>query len=107
MAMRLSEVRSKIKTATVTWDDETVDVGWCPARFTPDVAEAVNDAEKADDLGVLGALLEPILEWWDVLDDDDKRLPTDKATISGMPMAFLMKVMADLQEDMNPPESRG
>jgi len=103
MAMKLSEVRNKVKVATIEWQDETVDVGYAPARFTPEVLEAVSAAEEAGDLSILGALLEPILDWWDVLDDKDKRLPTDAATIKTMPLAFVMKVLGDLQADMNPP----
>jgi hypothetical protein len=106
MAMKLSEVQAKVKVCTVEWDDETVDVGYCPARFTAEVLEAVTEAEGEGNLSILGKMLEPVLDWWDVLDDKDKRLPTDAATIARMPLAFVMKVLAELQADMNPPASK-
>jgi hypothetical protein len=106
MAMKLSEVQAKVKVATITWDDETVDVGYAPARFTPEVLEAVTEAESANNLSILGKMLEPILDWWDVLDDKDKRIPTTAENIAKMPLAFLMKVLGDLQDDMTPPASK-
>lgn len=107
MAMKLSEVQAKVKQVTVEYLDETVDVGYCPAKFTAEVMEAVTEAETANDLSILGALLEPVLAWWDVLDDKDRRIPTTAENIRVMPMAFVMKVMAAVQEDQDPPASRG
>ena len=107
MAMRLSEVQAKVKQVTVEYLDETVDVGYCPAKFTAEVMEAVTEAETANDLSILGVMLEPVLAWWDVLDDEDNRIPTTAENIRRMPMAFVMKVMAKVQEDNDPPASRG
>jgi hypothetical protein len=69
--------------------------------------EAVTEAETANDLSILGVLLEPVLAWWDVLDDQDQRIPPTAENIKRMPMAFVMKVIAKVQEDSDPPASRG
>lgn len=106
MAMKLSEVKAKSKTATVEWDDEQVEVCYLPNQFTPEVLEAVTAAESENNLRIIGVMLEPILSWWDVLDDKDKRIPTTAENIATMPLAFLMKVLDDLQADMNPPASK-
>lgn len=107
MAMKLTEVRAKTKTVTVTWDDETVDVCYAPNRFTPEVMEAVAEAETQQNLSIMGAMLEPLLEWWDVLDDNENRIPTSAENIAKMPLPFLMRVLSVVQEDQNPPASRG
>jgi len=107
MGMKLSTIRAKIDTTTVIWGDETVDVGYHPAAVTPAMLEDVQAAAKAEDMNVVGAMLEPVLAWWDVLDDDDQRMPTDAATIRVMPMAFLTAVMERVQEAMSPPEGEG
>jgi hypothetical protein len=107
MGMKLSAVKGKIKTAQITWEDETVEVGYHPAAMTPELLERVDASGKAESLAVLGVLLEPLLAYWDVLDDDDKRLPTDAATIATIPLPFLMAVMDQVQESMRPPADRG
>lgn len=107
MGMKLREVKAKIKTVQVTWEDETVEVGFHPAAMTPDLLEKVNESAEAGDLSVLGVLLEPVLAYWDVLDDEDKRLPTDSETIRSIPLSFLMAVMDQTQEAMRPPEGKG
>lgn len=104
MGMKLSEVKAKVKNATVVWEDETVDVGYHPAAMTPAVLEEVQEAARAENLSVIGSLLEPVLAWWDVLDDDGNRLPTDAATIREIPVPFLMAVLEQVQDAMRPPE---
>jgi hypothetical protein len=42
-----------------------------------------------------------------VLDDQDQRIPPTAENIKRMPMAFVMKVIAKVQEDSDPPASRG
>lgn len=106
MPMQLSEVQSRVKTVDVSWEEETVAVGYAPARFTPEVLEQVAAAEQAGDLGILGSLLAPVVEWWDVLDDDGQRIPPTPENIRRFPLSFIMAVMAKLQEDMRPPEQK-
>lgn len=106
MAMTLSKVKAKEAEASVLWDGETVDLGYKPGEVTPSLLEAVQTAAQAGDLEVIGTLLEPVLAWWDVLDDDGKRLPTDRDTIKIMPLGFLLEVLDKVQEAMRPPERK-
>lgn len=106
MSMKLTEVKAKVKQATVVWDDETVDVGYHPAALTPAVLEEVQDAAREENLSVIGTLLEPVLAWWDVLDDDGARMPTDAETIRQIPVPFLMAVLEQVQAAMRPPEAK-
>lgn len=106
--MRLSEVQAREKVCTVEYDGEQVDVCYRPAKVTPDMLSNVLDMVSNPDnaasaeIDSVPALLEPILVWWDVLDDDDNRLPTDATTIRSMPMAFLGAVVQATQADMRP-----
>jgi hypothetical protein len=111
--MKLSEVQSVEKVVHVQFMDHDVEVSYRPARMTPQVLENVMEAAAAtgeDERGamaVIGSMLEPVLAWWDVLDDNDQRMPTNADTIKGMPLAFLMAVLTKVQEDQRPPDSRG
>lgn len=102
--VRLSSKMAETKVVTVTWGDDDVDVSYHPNVVTPDLLEKVDQAAQEDNLDVLGVLLEPVLEWWDILDDQDKRIPTDRATIREVPMPFLVLVQSAIESDQNPPE---
>lgn len=112
MAMKLSEIKAKTKEVTVLFMDETVDVSYHPAAMTPAILEDVmalaRGAETdAEDMALIGSMLEPVLDWWDVLDDKGKRIGTTMADIREMPLAFLIKVLDDVQTDMRPPAQKG
>lgn len=107
MGMRLSAIKAKTRTATVEFLDEKIDVSYFPAVVTPDLMDQVQKAADDDDLGVVGMLLSEVIDWWDVLDDNDKRLPPTPENIGAMPIPFLMAVMNEVQEDQRPAETKG
>lgn len=112
MAMKLSEVKAKTKITTVEFMDESVDVSYHPAAMTPAILEEVMALAKgaetdAEDMALVGSMLEPVLDWWDVLNDDGSRVPTTKEAIREVPLAFLIKVLDDVQADMRPPAQKG
>lgn len=106
MAVRLSEMKSREKASQVEWDDEVVDFGYFPNAFSLQVAEDVSNAAAANDLSVVAAMLEPIISWWDVLDDDGAQLPTDAETMKGFPLSFLMALMEKVGDDQRPPDGK-
>lgn len=102
--MRLSEMRAKVKQATIDYDGETVDFGYKPGEITLDLMDSVQEKADSGDKTSVALLLEPMLDWWDVLDESDERLPTDAATIRQMPMAFLTALMQKMTGEIaNPP----
>lgn len=107
MAMTLSKVQAKEGTTTVLWEDETVDVGYHPAAVTPAMLEQVQEAAKSTNLDVIGLMMEPMLAWWDVLDDDGQRLPVTAEVIREIPLAFTMAVLKQVQTAMQPPDAEG
>lgn len=105
MAVSLNDMLDRTKVITVKWDGEEVEVSYFVNRMTPDLMERVEIASREDNLDVLGVMLEPILDWWDILEADGSRLPTDSATIKRIPMSFLNALQEAIQEEQNPPES--
>jgi hypothetical protein len=106
MAVALDSMKSRTKIITVNWDGEAVDVSYFPNIVTPDLLEQVDEAARRDNLDVVGVMLEPVLDWWDILEHEGgPRLPTDAATIKRVPMSFLNKLQDAIQEDQNPPAS--
>ena len=105
MAVVLDDMKGRTKVISISWDGETVDVSYFPNVVTPDLLEKVDEAAKKDDLSVLGVMLEPVLDWWDILEHDGgPRIPTDAETIRSVPMSFLNALQKAITEDSNPPE---
>jgi hypothetical protein len=107
MAITLTQMRDHTEQITVAWQDETVDVGYHPGVLTPALLEQASEAGKAGDLNQVGNLLSPLLSWWDVLDDEGNRLPTDARTIATIPFTFTMAIMDAITEAMRPPARKG
>ena len=106
MAVSRTKMRQSVKTAQVTWEEDVVDFGYRPAMFTTELVEEVSKEAEENNLHGVAEMVEPILDWWDVLDDEDKRLPTDLATIKSMPLRFIMDIVEQIGGDMRPPGGR-
>jgi hypothetical protein len=104
MAVKITDMMGRTKTIQVEWDGETVDVSYFHNVVTPEHLENVAQAADKEDLSVLGVMLEPVLDWWDILQDDGTRLPTDADTIRRVPMSFLNALNKAIEEAQNPPE---
>lgn len=123
MALTRKTMQEKVRTIQVTWEDETVEVGVYPGRYTPDlVAEVANtqaEAEAADTqekseaaLQRMGEAVASLLAYWDVYEDDKalaagKRLPVTAANIASFPLAFVQEVMTSVGEAVRPPARKG
>lgn len=103
MSVKITDMMGRTKTIQVKWDGEVVDVSYFHNVVTPQHLEDVAAASEKEDLSVLGVMLEPVLEWWDIMQDDGTRLPTDAATIRRVPMSFLNALQDAIQEAQNPP----
>lgn len=102
--IRVQDKMAETRTITVKWGDDEADVAYYPNAVTPNVLDKADEAAGRDDMSVMGALLEPILAWWDVLDDKGKRWPTTADAIGDLPMRWLTAVNRAIQEDQDPPE---
>ena len=52
-------------------------------------------------------MLAPIVEWWDVLDDDDQRIPPTAENMRAFPLNFLLAIMRAITEDSKPEGQQG
>ena len=107
MGVRLSTMKGREKNATLDWDGEAIDFAYYPNAFTMEVAEKTTLAAEANNLSVVAAMLEPIIAWWDVMDDDDVRLPPTAEVMRTFPLTFLTALMEKVGESQNPPASKG
>lgn len=102
MGVRLSAMKAKITESSLEWDGETVAFAYKPNEFTMEVADSISEAAEREDLSSVSAMLSPILEWWDVLDDNDERIPPSAESMRAFPLNFLMRIMGKITEDQNP-----
>jgi hypothetical protein len=114
MALKRSSMAEKVRTITVVWEDESVDVGIYPGRYTPALiqevtarAEAAGAEAESDQVEAIAAMVEPLLAWWDVLDDEGERLPATAEVIATLPITFTMLVVQEAGAAIRPPANRG
>lgn len=103
--IKLSELKAREKAAQVTYDGEVVDFGYFPNQFTMELSEEIAEAAEASEMKAVTDLLEPVISWWDVLDDKGQRIPATAAAMKSFPVPFLMAIMGAIQDAQLPPES--
>lgn len=106
MAVRLSEMRAKVRETHLDWDGNRVDFAYKPNEFTMELADQIEKAANDEDANVVSLLLSPIIVWWDVLDDDDQRLAPSPENMQRFPLNFLLAVMKAVTDDQDP-EAKG
>lgn len=121
MALKRSNMRDKVRTIRVTWEDETLDVGIRPGRFTAElmdrITQATRVAERAETEGddaaaeqataTVAQATAEVIAWWDVLDDDGARLPVTAEVLNTLPLSFVRHVVQQVGESARPPASKG
>lgn len=121
MALKRSSMLEKVRTITVDWEDETLDVGIRPGRYTAalldriretvktaEAAEAAGDeAKAAEAVAVVAECTAEVIAWWDVLDEDGERLPVTAEVLDTLPLSFVQHVMAQAGEAARPPARKG
>lgn len=106
MGVRLSAMKAKITESSLDWDGEVVAFAYRPNEFTMEMADDIQEAAEKEDLSAVSAMLAPIVEWWDVLDDDDQRIPATAENMRRFPLNFLLKIMGAITADQDP-EAKG
>ena len=105
MAIGLKQMKEIEKSAQVVWAGEVVDFAYRPGEFTTELLETVNREADAENLAGVAEMMESLLVWWDVLDEEGNRLPTNLETLKRVPLEFLNKLNDAIGQDMRPPES--
>lgn len=104
MPIKLADLAKQVSTITVRFAglEDVLSVRYSPHRMTPLKEMAFLDAVRSDEATrATVELLADVVVGWDLLDDDGRPLPTDYATLSGMPSALLMAVMHALGQERN------
>lgn len=107
MGVRLSHMKAKIKESSLTWDGEVVDFAYRPNEFTMELADQIAAEAEAENLTSVSAMLAPIVEWWDVLDDQDQRIAPSAENMRAFPLNFLLAIMRAITEDSKPEGQQG
>lgn len=102
MGVRLSDMKSKVKETHIEWDGQTVDFAYKPNQFTVDLADQLAKDAEGENIGAVSNMLAPLVEWWDVLDDNDVRIPATAENMRQFPLPFLTRIMKAMVEDQNP-----
>jgi len=103
MPVRLSDLRSEIKTFTLLVGDDTLTVRYHAGKLTPmelDRAQTLRDADA------LAEVLSGLLVDWDLLKEDGQPLEVTKENLCGLPLVFQRNVLIALLEDMRPNATR-
>lgn len=107
MGVRLSAMKAAVRETSMEYDDETIAFAYRPNEFTLNLADTVDAAASSGDLNAVAAILEPVIVWWDVLDENDERLPATAEVMRQFPLRFLVKVMGAVTEDQTPQGQQG
>jgi hypothetical protein len=104
MALRMTDLNAAVKTCTVEFEGESMDVGYNPNKVTLDLLDAI---DAADSLAGVAVQLEGVIAWWDLLDENDQRLEPTMTVMRGLPLNLLLKVMDDISKDAKVGEGEG
>jgi hypothetical protein len=112
MGIRLSAMLANTTELTVPFDGEDVQVCYRPNAVTLDLSDKMEaDAKAASEdhpeetgedrtrYSWLVANLQPVMEWWDVLEDDGSRMAPTDTNMRRMPINFLNAVLAAILKD--------
>lgn len=108
MGMRLSDMLNNTAETTVKFDGSEVAFCYRPNAVTLELsdkidaeAKAADEAEKAGEQTEhdwITAQLLPLVEWWDVLEEDGSRMAPTLANMRRMPVKFLTAVLTRIMD---------
>ena len=106
--MRLSDMLSNTVELPVKFDGEEVLVSYRPNAITLEVSDQIDAegkaAEEAEEAGEptdfswITAQLVPVIEWWDVLEDDGSRMEPSRENMRRVPVKFLRVVLESITD---------
>lgn len=109
MGIRLTDMLNATAECVVEFAGEEIALCYYPNAVTLDLADRLNrDAEAADEkrgagetveYDTISASLAPVLQWWDVLDDEGNRLSPTTENMRRFPLNFLVACMDAITED--------
>lgn len=119
MAVRLSTMLAQTAETVVKFAGEDILVCYRPNVVTLELSDQIDAQGAAADEALkrgeqthhdwVTAQLEPLLEWWDVLDENDQRVEPTVENMRKFPVNFLTAVLRAITADqqVEPGESEG
>lgn len=119
MGLRLSTMLAATAECDVAFDGEQIRVCYRPNAVTLELTDRIDAegkaADEAEERGEqtehdwITAQLLPVVEWWDVLEDDDSRMEPTRPNMRRMPLKFLQAVLTAVIDDQKvaPGENEG
>lgn len=98
-----SKRKKDTKVVTIAFEDESVAVCYRPAVMSPRFVELIQGVQS--DIALVADVIQRVIVWWDVLDDEGNRLPPTPENTMELDMAFLGTVLTSVMEDMAPGEA--
>lgn len=102
MGVRLTNMLGVVRETTLKYDGEAVPFAYRPNVVTLALLDDIETKAEDDDLDGIARMLEPVLVWWDVLDENDQRIQPTYDAMRGFPIRFLTSIVDRIQEDSNP-----
>lgn len=107
--MKVSKLKGRVRESYVEVppDEEGGEVERVHFRFRPgalDLAavEQLDAARETQDNRAIRALIEPIIEWWDVTDEDGRNLEPKGSDLGLIPLDFLGLIIDKVMEEVVP-----
>lgn len=107
--MKVSKLKGRVTTSYVEvppdedgGEAEKVEFRYRPGALDLAAVESLDQARLAQDNGAIRALLEPIIVWWDVTDDEGNNLEPKGDDLGQMPLDFLSKIIDKMMEEIVP-----
>ena len=112
--MKVSALKARVRKvdvvipATETDPEECVWIMYKPGEFTIEIAEKVNElVAEGKDNEVISEMLLPVLDAWDLEDEEGNQLPVTLETMKTIPLHFLMACITTITEDARPDPQKG
>jgi hypothetical protein len=85
-------------------DEDVVKVGYRPGALTLEIADKLKELrdDPMADLKVAEVFLLPLLESWDLQDDDGNVLPVTRESFAKLPIEFLGMMFLEIRTDALP-----
>jgi hypothetical protein len=100
--MKLSQVLADRSSVTVPFGEHSLKVTYKPHVYTPKFQSEADRAAQGEDTDRLSAMLSPLLDSWDLTDDDGKMITLDVASLRSLPIKILSDVLLAILRDFNP-----
>lgn len=98
-----SKRRKETKVVNVQFEGDTVQVAYHAAAITPRLVALAQELQT--DVAVIADVIQRIVVWWDVLDDEGNRIPPTPENTMEFDVAFLGAVVNGVFGDMAPGEA--